>query len=772
MRGEYIACIVSGDGKEEIGTMSHPLSHAVKSFGSFWIQTLRWYHLWRTLAWVICGILIIYMIVLPTGQDYFAFFQTLQTYFSFFETLVLVSVLLAMLNTRRADPTVLVNRTLVYTIFATCLALIYLGGVTSLRLLIAPGWPRVLIGIFVLGMIALIRPLRTRVQTIIDKRFYRHQQDAATAIDAFTSTLREEIDLDQLSERLIAVVQKVMQPRTVSLWLRSRTATHNESNGIARLVRWQQNIGKRADGVPGFPGSTAGNTPLMGTVEMNIPRHDPMFTSILNTPDVVEVDQLHLNSPVLRNLQAIKVKLVLPLVSQGELIGWLNLGPRLDEQDYAHYEHRLLTTLSSQVAPALRVAQMVREQQVQIREHEQIEQELRTAQFIQQALLPKDVPMLPGWQIAVHYQPARSVGGDFYDFLPFEDGQVGIIIGDATDKGMPAALVMAITCTMLRTAAQGLTSPGEVLARVNELLYGRIPTKMFVTCFYALLDPKSGRLCFANAGQDWPFRRHSGGVCELRATGMPLGMMPGSRYEEQEVTLGPGESSLFYSDGLVEAHNSRREMFGLPRLMALIGEHPEGTAFIDLLLSELATFTGADWEQEDDVTMVTLQRAALPTEEKARQADRDSWHLLSEWTIPSIPGNERQVMEQVASVVQPLHQSSERLADLKTAVAEATMNAMEHGNQYRTDKVVTLQVLSSETAIAVRVRDQGEDRSIPEPASPDLNAKLTEQQTSRGWGLFLIKHLVDELYITNDWHAHMVELVMHRKEVNHSNQKG
>lgn len=732
---------------------------------------LRWSSLWRTLAWAICGILIIYMIILPTGQEYFAFFQTLQAYFSFFQTLVLVSVLLALLNTRRADPTVLVNRTLVYSVFATCLALIYLGGVTSLRLLIAPGWPRVLIGIFVLAMIALIRPLRTHVQTIIDKRFYRHQHDAALAIDAFTSTLREEIDLDQLSERLLAVIQQVVQPRTVSLWIRTQNAAPNKSNHNLKLVQWQHDTSPQKDGGH-FPGATTGSTPVMGTVEMNIPSDDPLLAAILTTLDVVEIDRLQLNSPVVRNLQAVKVKLVLPLISQGELIGWLNLGPRLDAQDYAHYEHRVLSTLSSQVAPALRVAQMVRAQQVQVREHEQIEQELRTAKFIQQTLLPKDVPTLPGWKIAVHYQPARSVGGDFYDFLPFEDGQLGIIIGDATDKGMPAALVMATTCTMLRTAAQGLTSPGEVLARVNELLYGRIPAKMFVTCFYALLDPQSGRLCFANAGHDWPYRRHSAGVSELRATGMPLGMMPGSRYEDQEVILGPGESSLFYSDGLVEAHNSQREMFGLPRLMALIGTQPQGTAFIDVLLRELAHFTGTDYEQEDDVTMVALQRAALPAEKETRPVERNTWHLLSEWTLPSIPGNERLAMEQVASVVQPLQQSSKRLADLKTAVAEATMNAMEHGNQYQPDKVVTLQVLTSETAIAVRIRDQGEGNPIPEPTSPDLNAKLTEHQASRGWGLFLIKHLVDELSITNDCHMHMIELIMRRKEMNTCEQKG
>jgi serine phosphatase RsbU (regulator of sigma subunit) len=253
---------------------------------------------------------------------------------------------------------------------------------------------------------------------------------------------------------------------------------------------------------------------------------------------------------------------------------------------------------------------MVQEQEVQVRERERIEQELRTAQAIQHAFLPKDVPAFPGWQLARYYQSAREVGGDFYDFLVFDDGRLGLIIGDVTGKGVPAALVMATVHTMLRTAAvQGMISPGRVLARVNDLLSADIPPGMFVTCFFAILDPKSGHMRYANAGQELPYRRHNGGVSELWATGMPLGMMPGTHYEEQEVTLCPGESILFYSDGLVEAHNTAYDMFDYSRLSALIEAYPGDPSLIDFLLNELATFTGNEWDQEDDVTMMTLFRA-------------------------------------------------------------------------------------------------------------------------------------------------------------------
>ena len=132
---------------------------------------------------------------------------------------------------------------------------------------------------------------------------------------------------------------------------------------------------------------------------------------------------------------------------------------------------------------------MVEAQRVQVRGRERIEQELRTARAIQHAFLPRDVPALPGWQLKAYYQPAREVGGDFYDFLPLADGRVGIVIGDVSGKGVPAALVMTTVHTMLRAAVQATLAPGEILARVNSLLAAEIPTGMFVTCFLALLDP-------------------------------------------------------------------------------------------------------------------------------------------------------------------------------------------------------------------------------------------------------------------------------------------
>jgi serine phosphatase RsbU (regulator of sigma subunit)/predicted ester cyclase len=248
----------------------------------------------------------------------------------------------------------------------------------------------------------------------------------------------------------------------------------------------------------------------------------------------------------------------------------------------------------------------------EMRERERVEQELRVARSIQQASLPEEVPTLEGWQITPFYQPAREVGGDFYDFHLLSDGRLAVVVGDATGKGVPAALVMSTTCGMLQLAAQApdSSSPGEILSRVNETLLARIPPNMFVTCFYAIFDPESGSLSYANAGHDLPYVRRGDDCEELRARGMPLGLMAEMGYEEKEITLQATEAALFYSDGLVEAHGPQGEMFGFPRLRALVAEHAEERPLGDFLMEELYSFVGEGWEQEDDITLLTLKRSA------------------------------------------------------------------------------------------------------------------------------------------------------------------
>jgi serine phosphatase RsbU (regulator of sigma subunit) len=472
-----------------------------------------------------------------------------------------------------------INGTPLYLVFTFCFALIYYSFITAGILLTHFAInTHIILVTTTLAWAIVFEPVHIYIQSRIERRFNVRDREVRKAIEDFTATLRQEIDLDRLSDRFLTVIQQTMQPYSISLWTRTTNEQAKQSN-VKELTKVADN--------------------------------DPLIAYVLSHSSALEIDRLQLDSPFLQELKLHGADIVLPLANQGELLGLLILGLHLNGEAYTREEFNILDTLATQVAPALRLAQMVQAQQAHVSEHERIEQELRTAQEIQHTFLPKDVPTIRGWQLVPYYHSARQVGGDFYDFLPFEDGRLGLVIGDVAGKGIPAALVMTATRTMLRTAAQETASPGEVFARANELLYAEIPSKMFVTCFYTILDPSNGLMRYANAGHDLPYLRCKEGVSELRATGMPLGLMPGSHYEEHEVTIASGESLFFYTDGLVEAHNSSREMFGFPRLKTLLEEHSDGSSLFNHLLGELKSFTGEAWEQEDDITMVSLQRMLL-----------------------------------------------------------------------------------------------------------------------------------------------------------------
>jgi len=530
-----------------------------------------------------------------------------------------------------------------------------------------------------------------------------------------------------------------------------------------RPTLWQR-VFRRGSPVASETGAAAAAPASQGEVRpLDIPSNDPLLAYVTSAPGVIEVEKLNLDSPTLAALKAEGIKLTLPLVSQGELIGLLNLGARMSEQEYSSDDFRLLNNLATQASPALRVAQLARQQLAEAQERERIEHELRVARVIQETLLPKEIPDIPGWQLDAYWQPAREVSGDFYDFIHLPDGRIGVLVADVTDKGVPAAMVMATSRSILRAASERILEPGDVLARANELLHPDIPAKMFVTCLYLVFEPESGRLTFANAGHNLPYLQTEEGVVELRATGMPLGLMPGMAYEQKEVVIKLGESLLLSSDGIVEAHNHNREMFGFPRLKRLIHEHSGKGRLIPYLMEDFNHFVGGNYEQEDDITLVMMKRRGTETSVPSSQTTQT--RTLGDFEIPSEPGNERLAARQVLAAVESLGLSERRSKRLETAVAESTMNAMEHGNRYDPEKPVRILVQRDEGHLRVFVFDHGEGSSIPESTAPDIEAKLQGEQSPRGWGLFLIKNMVDELNVKSSDDRHMIELVFNLEPI-------
>ncbi len=255
--------------------------------------------------------------------------------------------------------------------------------------------------------------------------------------------------------------------------------------------------------------------------------------------------------------------------------------------------------------------------EVELQRQAELERELQLARDIQQGLLLAAVPHLPGWELSAVSLPARDLGGDLYDFLPLRGGWQGIMIGDVAGKGLPAALQMAVTRTVFRHEARTGASSAQTLAAVNQGILSEIPQGM-VTMLYALLEPTQGVLRLSNAGHTFPLLAN-GMVQELEAPGLPLGIDLDIEYDEITTTIGPGDTVVFYTDGVTEAFNNDFEMYGLERLQALIenNERLKPRALMTRLLQELRAW-GMGSAQSDDVTIVVLRRRLEHLSEELR----------------------------------------------------------------------------------------------------------------------------------------------------------
>lgn len=269
----------------------------------------------------------------------------------------------------------------------------------------------------------------------------------------------------------------------------------------------------------------------------------------------------------------------------------------------------ILQALAAQIASALHSADIYQRTLA----HELVARELAVAGQIQASFLPPTLPTLPGWELAARLQPARETSGDFYDAFALPDGRLGLLVADVADKGMGAALVMALSRTLLRTYAfEYPTQPDHVLQVTNHRILTDTQADLFVSVFYAVLDPDSGMLTYANAGHNPPFllRRQETGRAELLTrTGMVLGVMADVTWEAAVIALQPGDTVVIYSDGVSDALNERGEFFGDERLQALVEQrrHSPATELLDTLLAAQQDFTGSA-PRFDDATLLILQR--------------------------------------------------------------------------------------------------------------------------------------------------------------------
>lgn len=325
----------------------------------------------------------------------------------------------------------------------------------------------------------------------------------------------------------------------------------------------------------------------------------------------------------------------------GAPVGTLMVNTRSPRQ-FLDDEAQLLGLLGSQLAQTLERERLHQEALARQR----LEQELDLAREIQASFLPNCCPIVPGYSIEAYYRSARQVGGDFYDFIElppppgsapaagqpvrrteivFRGGRLappepqqmtdaqrlGVVIADVTDKGVPAALFMALSRTLLRATAIDGRAPAEVLQRANRLILADSRSGLFVTCFYAILETEAGVVTFANGGHNYPlhYATATGEVHALRAQGIVLGIIPQPQFEQRQTTLDPGDVLLLYTDGVTEMMNPQRELFGDDRLAAVLRQnhHRSPQEIINAVLAALNAFAMGQ-SQSDDITMVVIKR--------------------------------------------------------------------------------------------------------------------------------------------------------------------
>ena len=245
-----------------------------------------------------------------------------------------------------------------------------------------------------------------------------------------------------------------------------------------------------------------------------------------------------------------------------------------------------------------------------------LQNELEVASNMQQSILPTQFPKGPTFQVFGNMKPARSVGGDFYDIMRLDNGRIGLAIADVSDKGVPAALFMMSTRTLLKGAAIGTLNPGDVLREVNDLLNEDNEASMFVTVLYAVYDPSNGKLTYANGGHNSPLVVHADGQADLLplTDGVALGLVPDMEYQEATVTLSPGDTVVLYTDGVSEAMNGDDEEFGNERLLKIFGSStPTNSEEANQAIFHAVDAFVGDAPQSDDITCLTLCRGEFGT---------------------------------------------------------------------------------------------------------------------------------------------------------------
>jgi sigma-B regulation protein RsbU (phosphoserine phosphatase) len=419
-------------------------------------------------------------------------------------------------------------------------------------------------------------------QAIENARLYARvsrQAQTLTVLNEIATELTSILDLDPLLERVGQLLRRLIDYQMFSIMLL-------DEKGETLITRYIWRFGYAHAPVRSLP-ITAG---LVGAAVRE--------WRLLNVPDVSQDARYLPMNPETRS------EMVVPLFHKGRIIGVLDL--EHTRAGFFNKEHeRVLTTLAAQVAIAIenaRLYQAVRTQEAQL------ERDIAMAREVQLRLLPPTAPAWTNADMAVRFLPARTIGGDLYDFVEYGPGRMAIVLGDVSGKAAPAALFAALVSGIMRSAAQQRPEPAQMLALLNDAIQERKLESQYVTMLFALWNDDSRTLQVANSGAVQPVFCRSGESSTVRAEGFPLGLFSNVTYEELNVATEPGDAIVFVSDGILDAENAQGEMYGQDRLSGLLCSRRDDSAqeIANAILADVSRFQG-EQERFDDETIIVLK---------------------------------------------------------------------------------------------------------------------------------------------------------------------
>jgi len=546
--------------------------------------------LWGTLIGILSFVYVLAYIALYRGTSISLVLYPWRGIPILFVTAIPLSFGYAVVRYRLMNIEIVVKRSLIYAIITATVAAIYLGivfGIGSLlRDVIGQNNPVLIIGgILIIALV--FDPLKQRIQNFVDRRFYRERYNYQKALVEFSQTLPTLMNLDEIMESVTSSILDRMHVKGVAVCLYDETG----SNCTTVLQRG------------------------MSSWRLDFPKTEHSLVELLErtrSPQVLynlRYDrELDLSDEDKEKIMEAGVVLVVPMFSRDRLIGILHLAPKESEKPYSEEDIDLLQTVASQAAIAIENARL---HKAEI-EKQRIEEELTMARRIQQGLLPKESPKIVGLDIAGISIPATTVGGDYYDFIKLDDQRLLVVVGDVSGKGMSAALYMSKIQGMIQFASRVYRSPKDILVEVNRRIYDGIERKSFITMIIALFDLSTRKVTICRAGHNPALVASDGQVSFLKLRGMGLGLEPGLIFGHElemfDEELKPGKLFLFYSDGLTEAMNERREQFGEERILTSIRNYNTVSAEVlqHTVIDSLRSFRG-NAEPNDDVTVVVVK---------------------------------------------------------------------------------------------------------------------------------------------------------------------